>query len=318
MQHRRCTLQVTIGILLVLAAACGEGKAVPTSGPAGHVIAVQGEVSATRPGQAARALEVDDAVFGDDTLITGKASSIQVELTHNGARWQLGSDAERRVDTSLAWRATRQEQALLATHEEIKTGSAGRNTTREAAESRETLLEQETELEEAADLEQPVTAEPKRKSRSRTARKSSSTPKDEASSNETSGSRQEIQPLLPLQAEPMAPAPPSKKAKGAESAENAPAPDSAPAPPQGGSSKPDAGAATLRSHVLEVTRRCHAEHSGRGTLKVAITVTGGKASQLRVTGPDALEPVRRCVDAALRGVALPGGGSLSEAIPLRQ
>ena len=69
------------------------GASATAAAEVGRVSAVSGDVRARRGG-ATRVLQVGDAVFGDDVLITGVAASVAVKLV-SGAVYQLGAEKTR-------------------------------------------------------------------------------------------------------------------------------------------------------------------------------------------------------------------------------
>jgi hypothetical protein len=149
---------------LIIVTGCGKEKAVPSSGPVGHVVVVKGEVRAQRAAQRgaaqegaaqggaaqegaqqkARLVQVDDVVFADDTIVTSGEASVQILITHNGALWELGERSSRRIDKGIAFRATKKGEAPLDRKELVATAAAGRNTTREAGDSVGTIMADET------------------------------------------------------------------------------------------------------------------------------------------------------------------------------
>ncbi len=131
------------GLLVVLSCDKKQAKTPGLGEPAGHVVESTGKVTGQQPGAAIRHLKVDDVVFQDDTIVTGAASTLGILLTHNNARWELGSNSTRRVDESAAFGAKKQHVAILGGQEPLGTSAAGRNTTREAAASKATLPVQE-------------------------------------------------------------------------------------------------------------------------------------------------------------------------------
>lgn len=153
MRLNRFAPWMLLGCLIVVTG-CGKEKAVPSSGPVGHVVVVKGEVRAQRATQGgaeqegaeqkARLVQVDDIVFADDTIVTSSEASVQILITHNGALWELGERSSRRIDKGIAFRATKKGEAPLDRKERIATAAAGRNTTREAGDSVGTIMADET------------------------------------------------------------------------------------------------------------------------------------------------------------------------------
>lgn len=114
-------------VVLVTSGACGgESKPAASAGPAGEVVSATGDVHATRGGER-RALAVGGDVFADDEVETGTSGSIAILLRHNGAMWELGPGARRRVDQSVAWKAAPGSGAGLDGDDPGRTAAAGRH-----------------------------------------------------------------------------------------------------------------------------------------------------------------------------------------------
>ena len=156
MQLVRCALlTITFGILLITAS-CGDEMVVPTSGAAGMVISVKGKVTASRSGQALRELKVDDVVFVEDTITTAAGAAVAIGLTHNNARWTVGENTEKPVQSSRAWTAARKSASPFAKKEDIKTAAAASNHEKQAGQSSSTLgAEAEQDESVAAKLPEP-------------------------------------------------------------------------------------------------------------------------------------------------------------------
>jgi hypothetical protein len=159
----RCFLPLLLLAGLWLGCSASEPESPPPAAagddtPAGVVLAVEGEVTATRAaeGAPARALAVDAKVFADDTVKTAEGASITVRLNHNNANWTLEGGKTRRVDKGAAWRAPKGEPQPVAEGpaKRIDTTPAGRHAAVEAATTGEAALaEAAPAVEEAAPLD---------------------------------------------------------------------------------------------------------------------------------------------------------------------
>src|SRR5687767_15007702 len=102
---RRVAVAVTVAVALAGAAAGGCGKSAPArhqvtpGAKAGVVLEVNGTVTATRPGAAARPLAKGDAVSGDDVIATGADGSVLIELDHNHVTFTLPAGKQQQVAT---------------------------------------------------------------------------------------------------------------------------------------------------------------------------------------------------------------------------
>ena len=137
----------------VLAMACGEEKAAqgPTSGVAGKVLELSGEVKAERGGET-RALVVGGEVFAKDTVITGADGTVTILLNHNNAKWSLGSGEKQQIRASLAWKAKPEKGGAFGGKGDDTTVTAGRNVENETASTSGTMsADMPEELEEEAD-----------------------------------------------------------------------------------------------------------------------------------------------------------------------
>lgn len=136
-------LVIALSCAALLLAACGGDRAAPpaaSGAPAGRVLEVAGEATATRAaaGSPARRLAGGDPVYGDDTIATGADGRVVIELAHNGVRWTLEGKKQRRVDASAAWKAPKGAPAIadsLEGGEDDQTAAAGRHAEHEAAET---------------------------------------------------------------------------------------------------------------------------------------------------------------------------------------
>ncbi|MCB9537250.1 MAG: hypothetical protein H6704_13440 [Myxococcales bacterium] len=133
-------LLLLVGLWAGCSSSAPDEAPAPAAGddtPAGVVLAVEGEVTATRAaeGSAARALAVDAEVFADDTVKTAEGASVTVRLNHNNANWTLEGGKARRVDKGAAWRAPKGEPQPVAEApgKRIDTTPAGRHAAVEAA-----------------------------------------------------------------------------------------------------------------------------------------------------------------------------------------
>ena len=135
-----------LGLCASVSCSSSDHKSVETvAGPAGSVLKVTGSATATQEGKQSRALVNKDVIYRDDTIATGPASSLVIEIAHNNARWEIGAGYVGRVDQSLSWRAKRQSVSALQQSESIATAAAGRNSEGEAAQSQENLEPREGE-----------------------------------------------------------------------------------------------------------------------------------------------------------------------------
>lgn len=129
-------------LLLVAWAGCEERGAAPVAspaGPAGEVIHIEGSVTAARPGEEPRLLELGAAIHADDTITTPPSGEISIMIAHNKVRWDIGSGQLYRVDASRAWRAKAAGSgSALDEQGDLGTASAGRHGEREAGETQAT------------------------------------------------------------------------------------------------------------------------------------------------------------------------------------
>jgi hypothetical protein len=154
-----------LGLLLAIMASCRseDTSDAELPGPAGTVLSVEGEVEASRGGEAPRALEGGSAIYADDVIATGPAGAIRIRLSHNEAIWELGADERRRVDESLAWRApkgadTGEEPAPT----EERSIAAGRHAEGESADTPATVMDDALAEEGAAEPPAPRAEPPPR------------------------------------------------------------------------------------------------------------------------------------------------------------
>jgi hypothetical protein len=107
MPGRRLAVVVALALAVPAGAGCGSDaprqvEVVPGK-RAGVVVEAAGTVTATRSGQAARALRAGDEVSGDDEIQTGADGSVLVELDHNHVTFSLPANRTQRVGSSPAW-----------------------------------------------------------------------------------------------------------------------------------------------------------------------------------------------------------------------
>ena len=131
--------------LLALAVALGgcdqggggapAGKGAVAAGPAGEVIHVEGAVTATRPGEEPRVLELGSPVHADDTVAVPMNAEVSIVLAHNKVQWDIGSGQSYRVDQSRAWKAQAGSGSALDEQGDLGTASAGRHGEREAGDT---------------------------------------------------------------------------------------------------------------------------------------------------------------------------------------
>src|SRR5262245_42692722 len=89
---------VRVGVLAVTAVGC-KSKSAPSAsvpGPAGKVVDVSGAVT-VHHGDAARPLAKGETIEGDDMIETGADGHVLIELAHNNATWELGSNRKQKV-----------------------------------------------------------------------------------------------------------------------------------------------------------------------------------------------------------------------------
>ena len=341
-------LPLAIGLLLALVA-CGErAPAADPDRPAGEVVELSGEVTAARPGGGPRSLRQGDPVHADDTITTGPGAAAVIRLAHNKVTWNLGPSQSRRVDASLAWKASAQEGASAFAEEgELVTASAGRHTEREAGDTAATALEPESG---AAPPAPPASAPEPTVPRAPPASRRDVTAKS-ARKRESARSLEAAQ-SPPADAVVSGPLGGKGGASGegaasVESAvraqpleESAAAPGSAPAPEPADRAEPERrtrgqAARTASLGVVsvsgprpqaQVTRalrplasRCSAGAAGVATLRLSITAEGA-VGKVRLDAPAALRAeVSRCLLAAARATRLPahGGGATTVQLELR-
>ena len=132
-----------LGLGLVAAAACGGKRAdqaavAVTGAEVGTVVEVEGEVTASRAGQA-RPLAVGQRVHDDDVVATG-GGRVAIQLDKNHVVWRLGPRLTQQVAQSSAWSAPMAQADVVATTDE-HSAAAGRHAEREAADTAASAVE---------------------------------------------------------------------------------------------------------------------------------------------------------------------------------
>ena len=132
-----------LGLGLVAAVACGgkggERAAVAVTGAeVGTVLEVEGEVTASRAGQA-RPLVVGQRVHDDDVVATG-GGRVAIQLDKNHVVWRLGPRLTQQVAQSSAWSAPMAQADVVAATDE-HSAAAGRRAEREAADTAASAVE---------------------------------------------------------------------------------------------------------------------------------------------------------------------------------
>lgn len=334
MRSSRFAPWLIFGCLLWLAS-CGKEETVPTSGAVGHVVSVQGEVRAQREGEAARAIEAEDVVYANDTIVTGPESNISIRLEHNGALWELGETSERRIDKGIAYRAKTKGSSTLDKETRAATTSAGRGTTRQAGDSTDTIASKDDEADsdpgdaDPAGGDDDAYAEPSPEPAERER-------KDTSKRRGNSGRRlTEARDAKPAPKKPKRTIDPSADKKGNGSGLGTTTSDDlrqsgngtatptdsqepAPAPPPPPPTRRDANetvepASMQRAHVIAHARKCHAKHGGSGTISFAVGANGTfKASSVDAS----LAKTVACLRAAIRDDKLPNSTTISGSLAL--
>jgi|JI10StandDraft_1071094.scaffolds.fasta_scaffold00098_27 hypothetical protein len=132
-----------LGLGLVAAVACGgkggERAAVAVTGAeVGTVLEVEGDVTASRAGQA-RPLAVGQRVHDDDVVATG-GGRVAIQLDKNHVVWRLGPRLTQQVAQSSAWSAPMAQADVVAATDE-HSAAAGRHAEREAADTAASAVE---------------------------------------------------------------------------------------------------------------------------------------------------------------------------------
>ncbi|MBL8626671.1 MAG: hypothetical protein JNK64_35610 [Myxococcales bacterium] len=132
-----------LGLGLVAAAACGGKSAdkaavAVTGAEVGTVVEVEGDVTASRAGQA-RPLAVGQRVHDDDVVATG-GGRVAIQLDKNHVVWRLGPRLTQQVAQSSAWSAPMAQADVVATTDE-HSAAAGRHAEREAADTAASAVE---------------------------------------------------------------------------------------------------------------------------------------------------------------------------------
>src|SRR5690349_13319984 len=264
------------------------GKGAVAAGPAGEVIHIEGPVTATRPGEEPRVLELGSPVQADDTIAVPMNAEISIVLAHNKVQWDIGSGQSYRVDQSRAWKAQAGSGSALDEQGELGTASAGRHGEREAGETEATTASAETATREVAP-EVAAVPSPKQEEvhrRQDTEKATPAVPRDTLRGKALGMAPDDIA----ARAEPE-----SKVAPGATA-------------PTGGGGRA-ATAATAPRVALTITpgegKGCGASQPGAVVLRFEISGDGAVLKP-RLTGPAALvAEVKTCVTAAARRLGFP-------------
>jgi hypothetical protein len=126
---------VLLGVLSLTVVSCKSKDESPKSQvgvAAGSVIEASGNVTLHR-GAEARPLAKGETVEGDDVIETGADGSVQIELAHNNAMWELGANKKVKVRESLAWNEAKKDKSAKAVEQD--SAAAGRHAERNAADT---------------------------------------------------------------------------------------------------------------------------------------------------------------------------------------
>lgn len=290
---------LAIGVLGLLGSSCSKESSSATTGPAGVVVEMSGQVEATRAGGEPRPLALEAEVFADDTVETGPGSSVSIVLSHNNASLRLEADMSRRVDETLAWKAPRREgDSVLDRDVADQTAAAGRHTEREAAGTAATAVaNRETAAAPPAQPDPPVKAvapepapEPRAKPRPRPGTK-------------RKAKRDRRPPPPPRDSKPA-----PRELDAVLAPRGAPALESAPAPGGGGGST-RGGPVDVSKLVRARIEVCHAlaENAPAGSITAAVKIAGGKLSIVSLAGSvKGMEPVLACARKKIASLAITG------------
>lgn len=323
--------RVCLGFLALAGAACSEEPAArDPNQPAGKVVEMAGDVSATREGAASRPLAVGAPVFADDTVTTGSDGSAVILLAHNQVRWSLGQGKSARVDRSLAWKASGdQGGSAFDDEDEMATASAGRHTDREAGDTAATAqlppaaASSEGAVESAPAAPPPppadtvAQAEPKSsKGATRSMRRKS-----------PSGSGDGLLADKELGGDSVLDQPSGGgggtrggSPAGRAAAAAPPAPTAAPSPEIATAARPSAAgnlvlgkltargplsAAQIGPRLAALGKSCRGTVAGKVTLRFDIDGKGAVVN-VRLSGPsNVVAPISSCLSAAARGLTFP-------------
>jgi hypothetical protein len=104
-------------------------------GAAGKVIAIEGTVTASRPGEKARTLAFESPIFANDTVQTSTDGAVAIYLNHNHAIHDIGGNQSIAIEGSLAWKASTQSTSVFDPSVLYQgNGAAGANAEKRAAE----------------------------------------------------------------------------------------------------------------------------------------------------------------------------------------
>ncbi|MCP4447934.1 MAG: hypothetical protein GY811_21750 [Myxococcales bacterium] len=99
-----------------------------------EVLSISGEASATGAALGEHSLEVGSAIYGDDRIQIAANASVDIQLQHNSAIWNVLGAKDELVRKSLAWSRKGKSTGLFGKEGEQRTSSAGRHSERQAAE----------------------------------------------------------------------------------------------------------------------------------------------------------------------------------------
>lgn len=309
-----------LGLLVVSASACGKSTTETSAAQAqpgvaaGKVLEVKGTVS-VKHGAQTKPLAVGESVEGEDTIVTGADGNVVIELAHNSARWELGSNKTQRVRDSIAWNAKK------ATAQEIDqaTAAAGRPAERSAAGT--VAMEGEAAMNEEARA--PSAPEPEAATEDLAPKGGGAPPapapprrRAVAKSAPAAAPEAAMAPPPPPAPEPASddefrPArtrgPIAKAAPKTEAAPVAPAAPvaaAAPAPPA-----PGGGAAPPPTPTQQVTakaaalKKCMADHGGKDEIRLVVSVKDGKGTATLTSKSAVSAGLDQCVKGVVGGIS---------------
>jgi hypothetical protein len=262
--------------------------------PAGKVLSIEGQATATRPGQAARKLDADAPVYADDMLRTELASRVELHLDHNGARYELGPDREIRLEASIAWRAKRLDSGVFDETPLLKSAAAGRNTERDAADTKATLDRAKTDGNVSAVLE------------------TESPDKDEEAAD-TNVNNEIPETKIPEPEEP-------SLSSGSETFRViGKKPGRLGKASKGEEDRSSSGRKTLPSQedvILEQAKACKQTHGGSGSFYLAVSVDDFIVIEIVTLGPKDLEATLSCLKKKLSDTKMPHDESVTGTLAL--
>jgi hypothetical protein len=286
MQQLRCALLFLLFGTLLSSASCGDEQAAPTSGAAGLVIAVQGEVSAKRGDEAPRPLAIDDVIYVKDTVKTGEGASLAIAFKHNNATWNVDASQEKAVTRSIAWRAQKVAASHFDDKEKLAAAAAGRDTEKSALESGDTIMRDQAEVAppggaETTAVNSPLPPPPPpHPDPAATPDKTIATKQKPKRPKRRNGKKPKPKPDDPLRLTP---------------------PNS---PPPKTSDADDPVPKKKADFLVTIARQCQAKKKGSGTLSYTLEVASGKLLSFEAEAPDDLVDVVSCMRAKLKAADL--------------